>query len=116
MFDPQTPIENEMQVSLIVVPIVFSLLACVAVGLRVVARRIANRCLDASDHIMFAALAVTVAFSGLIAAEPFTGAGMHLTELVERYGNGPIVTYTKVCRRFWSSLKCLILISTGNTR
>lgn len=98
MFNPQIPIENEMQVALVVVPIVFSLLASIAVGLRVLARRIAHRRLDASDYIMFAALVFTMAFSGLIAAEPFTGAGMHLTDLVSRYGNGPIVTYAKVCR------------------
>lgn len=96
MFDPQLPIENGMQVALIVIPVVFGTLATVAVGLRVLARRVSNRPIDASDYIMFVALVSTLAFGGLIAAAPFTGAGMHLTEIVANYGMAPIVTYTKV--------------------
>jgi hypothetical protein len=97
MFDPQIPIETQMQVSMVVIPIVFGILATTAVGLRVLARHISHRALDPSDYVMIAALIVTLAFCGVIAAEPFTGAGMHMTDLVARYGATPIVTYTKVC-------------------
>lgn len=96
MFIPQVAIETSMQMAMIVVPVLFGLLATTAVGLRVLARRIANRRLDASDYLIMAALVVTLCFCGLIAAEPFTGAGMHMQDLIMEYGTSPIVTYTKV--------------------
>lgn len=94
--DPQIPIQNTQQVALIVVPIVFDLLAIAAVALRVLARRVSNRRLDASDYVMFAALLFTTGFSGLLVAEAFTGGGLHMTWLVETYGGAPLVTYLKV--------------------
>lgn len=94
--DPQIPIKTSEQASLIVVPVVFSLLAVVAVSLRLLARRISNRKLDASDYMILAALIVTIAFSAVIAAEPFTGAGLPMLEIQTTYGAAPIVTYMKV--------------------
>lgn len=96
MFSPQVPIETRMQVALIIIPIMFGLLATIAVALRILARHISNRRLDASDYIMIAALIVTLSFCGLITTEPFTGAGMHTRDIVARFGTSPIVTYTKV--------------------
>lgn len=49
------PIERAAQIQLIVCPAVFSTLALVAVFLRVLARRLARRCLDASDWLIVAA-------------------------------------------------------------
>lgn len=95
-FDPQLPIENGMQLALIVIPVVFNLLAAVAVGLRVLARHMSNRRLDASDYIMFAALVFTMGLSGVIAAEPFTGLGLHMADLIQRFGQAPLTTYAKV--------------------
>lgn len=95
-FDPVTPIENGMQVALIAISVTFAALATVAVGLRVLARRISHRRFDSSDYVMVAALVFTIAFSGLIAAEPFTGLGMHMVDVVETYGAAPLTTYAKV--------------------
>lgn len=114
MFDPQIPIETQMQVSMVVIPIVFGILATTAVGLRVLARHISHRALDPSDYVMIAALIVTLAFCGVIAAEPFTGAGMHMTDLVARYGATPIVTYTKMTvanQILWALAVCLPKVS-----
>lgn len=94
--DPQVPIETSSQASLIVVPVVFNLLAVVAVSLRILARRVSNRNLDVSDYMIIAALVVTMAFSAVIAAEPFTGAGLHMSEVQVTYGAAPLVTYFKV--------------------
>lgn len=94
--DPVIPIKTSSQASLVVVPVIFGLLAAAAVALRVLARRVSNRRLDASDYVMIAALVVTLAFSGVIAAEPFTGVGLHLTDIEATYGAAPIVTYFKV--------------------
>ncbi|KAI4592945.1 hypothetical protein KJ359_010197 [Pestalotiopsis sp. 9143b] len=114
MFDPQIPIETSMQVALVVIPVVFGLLASVAVVLRIVARHISHRPLEPSDYVMIAALIVTLAFCGLIAAEPFTGAGMHMTDLVARFGPTPLVTYTKMTvanQILWALAVCLPKVS-----
>ncbi|KAG8158886.1 hypothetical protein KVR01_011329 [Diaporthe batatas] len=113
-FDPVLPIENGMQVALIVVPVAFAVLATVAVGLRVLARRVSHRQFDASDYVIVAALVVTIAFSGLIAAEPFTGAGMHLEDVVGTYGAAPLTTYTKMTianQILWAVAVCLPKVS-----
>lgn len=94
--DPQIPITTSGQTSLIAVPVVFNLLAVVAVALRLLARRVSNRSLDASDYTIIAALIVTMAFSAVIAAEPFSGAGLHMLEVQTVYGAAPIITYLKV--------------------
>lgn len=95
-FDPVLPIENGMQVTVITISVAFAALATVAVCLRVLARRISHRRFDSSDYVMVAALVFTLAFSGLIAAEPFTGLGMHMVDVVETYGAAPLTTYAKV--------------------
>ncbi|KAK6074258.1 integral membrane protein [Seiridium cupressi] len=96
MFSPQIAIETGMQRALIVIPILFGLLAITAVRLRVLARHIVHRRLDASDYTMIAALVVNVSFCGIVAAEPFTGRGIHLHDLAARFGTAPVITYTKV--------------------
>lgn len=96
VMDPEIPIRTSQQASLVVVPVVFSLLATAAVALRILARRVSNRSLEASDYVMITALIVTMAFSAVIAAEPFTGAGLHMSEVEAVYGSAPLVTYLKV--------------------
>lgn len=95
--DPQVPITTAHQANLIIIPVIFNTLAAVAVCLRLLARRVSNRNLEASDYIILVALVVTTALSALIAAEPFTGAGMHMPEVVAKYGLAAITTYSKVC-------------------
>ncbi|KAM0817879.1 putative Integral membrane protein [Seiridium cardinale] len=114
MFSPPIPIETGMQRALIVIPILFGLLAITAVGLRVLARHIAHRRLDASDYTMIAALAVNVSFCGMIAAEPFTGCGIHLHDLAARFGTAPVITYTKMTianQILWALAVCLSKLS-----
>lgn len=116
--DPQLPIQSAHQIALIVVPTVFDLLAIGAVALRVFARRVSNRQLDASDYVMFAALFFTTCFAALLVAEAFTGGGLHMTWVVETYGAAPVVTYLKV-----RALPCLFpktsettqVVSTANS-
>ncbi|KAL1862613.1 hypothetical protein Daus18300_008410 [Diaporthe australafricana] len=113
-FDPVIPIENGMQVALITISVTFAALATVAVGLRVLARRIAHRRFDSSDYVMVAALVFTIAFSGLIAAEPFTGSGMHMVDLVETYGAAPLTTFAKMTianQILWAMAVCLPKVS-----
>ncbi|ROW06389.1 hypothetical protein VMCG_04283 [Cytospora schulzeri] len=68
----------------------------VAVALRLLARRVSNRKLEASDYMIIAALVATTAFSAVIAAEPFAGAGLHMAEVQATYGPAPLVTYLKM--------------------
>lgn len=49
------PIERRDQKSIIAVGVVFSILAAVAVGMRLVSRRIIRRALDWSDYLIIAA-------------------------------------------------------------
>jgi hypothetical protein len=49
------PIEREDQRSIIAVGVVFSILAAVAVGMRLVSRRIIRRALDWSDYLIITA-------------------------------------------------------------
>lgn len=49
------PIERRDQKSIIAVGVVFSVLAAVAVGMRLVSRRIIRRALDWSDYLIIAA-------------------------------------------------------------
>lgn len=49
------PIERKDQKSIIAVGVVFSVLAAVAVGMRLVSRRIIRRALDWSDYLIIAA-------------------------------------------------------------
>ena len=60
------PIERKDQKSIIAVGVVFSALAAVAVGMRLVSRRIIRRALDWSDYLIVAACVSLFEWSGLI--------------------------------------------------
>ncbi|KAK9796602.1 putative Integral membrane protein [Seiridium cardinale] len=63
---------------------------------------------------MIAALAVNVSFCGMIAAEPFTGCGIHLHDLAARFGTAPVITYTKMTianQILWALAVCLSKLS-----
>lgn len=55
MGNPIFPVERNSQKAVIAIGIVFSVIPIVACILRALARRIANRALDASDWVLFAA-------------------------------------------------------------
>ncbi|KAH9886116.1 hypothetical protein F4778DRAFT_759065 [Xylariomycetidae sp. FL2044] len=112
------PLEKQGQAELIIVPAVFSLVSVVAVGLRIVARRIANRALDLSDYTIIVACIFSVAFSGIIMAEGIVGGGgWHVEELAQRFGLGTVERFLKISvavQIMWtmslSLCKCSILI------
>lgn len=54
------PVEKSDQWSLVLCAIVFSILPSTAVGLRIAARRLANRKLDLSDWLIIAACVSTL--------------------------------------------------------
>ncbi|KAB5536421.1 hypothetical protein GE09DRAFT_1226482 [Coniochaeta sp. 2T2.1] len=84
------PIERGSQRAVISVAIVFTVLAITACGLRVLARRVANRTLDSSDWCIFAAcqsINVTSVF--------ICGVGFHFSEILATYGMEPITLFMK---------------------
>ncbi|KAH8653523.1 hypothetical protein BX600DRAFT_501111 [Xylariales sp. PMI_506] len=77
------PIEKPRQLALIVVPAVFNVIAVLAVVLRIIARRMANRKLDSSDYTVAVACGFSVVFSGIIIAQAIVGgSGWHLDDLL----------------------------------
>lgn len=91
------PVEKPQQVALIVVPPVFSVISIIAVGLRVLARRVANRSLELSDWTIIASCILSVAFSGIVMSEGLVGGGgWHVLELTERYGIEVLVRFLKI--------------------
>ncbi|KAF3021144.1 hypothetical protein E8E14_013820 [Neopestalotiopsis sp. 37M] len=80
-------IERSDQVSLLAVAAVFLVLPTIAIILRLLARRIANRTLDVSDYLMIAAWVLAVGFQIVcfLAVLNF-GVGYHASEIQEMYG------------------------------
>ncbi|KAI1335083.1 hypothetical protein F5Y15DRAFT_399511 [Xylariaceae sp. FL0016] len=91
------PIETTGQVELVVVPAVFSFISVVAVCLRILARRLANRALDWSDYTIVLACIFSVAFSGIIMAEGIVGGGgLHVEEIAQRFGVNTVQSFLKI--------------------
>ncbi|KAI1073566.1 hypothetical protein F5B20DRAFT_574698 [Whalleya microplaca] len=81
------PIEKGDQRSILACGIVFSLLAVAFVCMRVLAKRKANRPLDASDCLIIAACTVTMFYQGVcISSVLVGGVGFHVSEIEERFG------------------------------
>ncbi|KAI2636234.1 hypothetical protein GGS26DRAFT_588837 [Hypomontagnella submonticulosa] len=88
------PIETSKQRAIVACGIVFSLLAVAVVGLRVLARRKANRLLDMSDYLIIASCFFTVIYQGVAIASVLAGGvGYHVEEIRTRFGveAGPTV-------------------------
>ncbi|ROV99543.1 hypothetical protein VMCG_06338 [Cytospora schulzeri] len=81
------PVERPQQRALILCAIIFSILPTIAVGLRLLARRMSNRKVDASDYMIIAACITVVAYQGLnISCILAAGGGYHVAELGTRFG------------------------------
>lgn len=93
------PMIHGRQYGMVIAPPVFSLFSIVAVALRFLARRLAQRRPDASDYTLLVALVMSVAYSGLNMAECIIGGGgFHVSELVAL--GGSLVNFQKVSLLF----------------
>ncbi|KAI1773613.1 hypothetical protein F4818DRAFT_442920 [Hypoxylon cercidicola] len=81
------PIETQDQRAIVACGIVFSLLPAVAVGLRVLARRKANRRLDTSDYLIITSGFFVVIYQGVtISSVLVGGVGFHVDDIESRFG------------------------------
>ncbi|KAI0004840.1 hypothetical protein F4779DRAFT_58472 [Xylariaceae sp. FL0662B] len=81
------PIENGDQRSILACGIAFSLLSAAFVCMRLLAKRKANRRLDASDYLIILACAVTVVYQGVcISSVLVGGVGFHVSDIEGRFG------------------------------
>ncbi|KAI5860583.1 hypothetical protein GGS23DRAFT_229983 [Durotheca rogersii] len=90
------PIENLYQRAIVICGIVFSVIPAVFVGLRVLARRKANRVLDVSDYMVMVSCVLAIIFQGVsVSAVLVGGVGFHIDEIVNRFGveSGPTLFY-----------------------
>ncbi|KAI1134845.1 hypothetical protein F5Y05DRAFT_192585 [Hypoxylon sp. FL0543] len=81
------PIETRDQRAIVACGIVFSLLPSIVVGLRVLARRKANRLLDTSDYLIIASCFFIVVYQGVaISSVLVGGVGFHVDDIKNRFG------------------------------
>ncbi|KAI1393144.1 uncharacterized protein F4822DRAFT_1553 [Hypoxylon trugodes] len=81
------PLERQDQNAILACGIVFTLLSVVVVGLRVLARRKANRLLDASDYLIITSCIVVVAYQAIVISSVLVaGLGFHVEEIKHRFG------------------------------
>ncbi|KAK6859699.1 hypothetical protein PG995_003335 [Apiospora arundinis] len=84
------PIETARQYLFIVWSVLFTALAMVAVGLRLLARRVADRKLGSDDFLMVLSCIVLMAYQVVsILAVAFGGMGYHVDEIEHRFGISP---------------------------
>ncbi|KAI3397962.1 hypothetical protein diail_10038 [Diaporthe ilicicola] len=80
------PVERSDQQALISCAVVFSILPTTAVGLRLLAKRMSNRKVDLSDHLIIAACINVVGYQALnISCVLAAGGGFHVSELQDRF-------------------------------
>jgi hypothetical protein len=93
------PIVTGNQKSVLGVAFTFAVLPVIAVSLRIVARRIASRALDASDYCIIIACILAVALEGVsITGVLQCGIGYdHTVNIVVQYGMEPVTKLLKVC-------------------
>ncbi|KAK7699631.1 hypothetical protein SLS64_011585 [Diaporthe eres] len=85
------PIERRDQKSIIAVGVVFSILAAVAVGMRLVSRRIIRRALDWSDYLIIAACITVISYwATALAGVVIGGLGFHVGEIIDMYGHAEV--------------------------
>ncbi|OTA62073.1 hypothetical protein K449DRAFT_434416 [Hypoxylon sp. EC38] len=81
------PIETQDQRAIVACGIVFSLLPTIVVGLRVLARRKANRRLDTSDYLIIASCFFIIVYQGVaISSVLIGGVGFHVDDIKNRFG------------------------------
>ncbi|KAG8160727.1 hypothetical protein KVR01_008991 [Diaporthe batatas] len=85
------PIERKDQKSIIAVGVVFSVLAAVAVGMRLVSRRIIGRAFDWSDFLIIAACITVISYwATALAGVVIGGLGFHVGEIIDMYGHAEV--------------------------
>ncbi|OHE97206.1 integral membrane protein [Colletotrichum orchidophilum] len=91
------PLENADQVSVVAVSIAFIIIPTVMVILRLIARRMAHRDMDASDWCIIAACVFSNALQAVsIVGVIQCGVGVHNAAIIPKYGVGPIIKFLKV--------------------
>lgn len=96
---PPFPIVTADQRSVLGIAFTFAILPVIAVALRLVARRIAQRTLDASDYCIILACVFAVTLEGVsITGVIDCGIGYdHTVNIVGLYGMEPVTKLLKVC-------------------
>jgi hypothetical protein len=96
---PPFPIVKADQRSVLAVAFTFAFVPVIAVALRLVARRVAVRSLDASDYCIILACVFAVALEAVsITGVLECGIGYdHTVNVVAQYGMAPILKLLKVC-------------------
>ncbi|KAF9870670.1 integral membrane protein [Colletotrichum karsti] len=91
------PIERESQISVLATSIAFIVLSTTAVILRMVARRMARRTLDASDYCIIAACVCANGLQSIgIVGVIQCGVGYHFQEIIAMFGMAPITKFLKM--------------------
>ncbi|KAI1758658.1 hypothetical protein GGR53DRAFT_516366 [Hypoxylon sp. FL1150] len=81
------PIETGAQRAIVACGIVFSVLPALVVGLRVLARRKANRSLDTSDYLIITSGVLVVVYQGVAISSVLAGGvGYHVSDIEDRFG------------------------------
>ncbi|KAI2602567.1 hypothetical protein GGR54DRAFT_644910 [Hypoxylon sp. NC1633] len=81
------PVETQDQRAIVACGIVSSLLPTAVVGLRVLARRKANRALDSSDYLIIASCVVVIVYQGVTISSVLAGGvGFHVEDIKNRFG------------------------------
>ncbi|KAJ4389297.1 hypothetical protein N0V93_006763 [Gnomoniopsis smithogilvyi] len=100
------PMVKTGQIALFTCSIIFAIIPTVAVVLRIIARRIANRRLDAADYLIFCAWILTIGLAICCALETvYGGFGWHRVDVVAEYGQQVITNYhiiTLPLEIFWT--------------
>ncbi|KAI6087259.1 hypothetical protein F4821DRAFT_259218 [Hypoxylon rubiginosum] len=87
------PIETQDQRAIVACGIVFSFLPAIVVGLRVLARRKANRLLDTSDYLIITSGVLVVIYQGVAISSVLAGGvGFHVNDIEDRFGVKPGTT------------------------
>ncbi|KAF4914524.1 hypothetical protein CGCVW01_v010612 [Colletotrichum viniferum] len=91
------PLERQSQISVVAVSIVFIIVPTMALILRLMARRMAHRALDASDYCIIVACFFSHALQ-LVSIFSVTqgGVGYLFQEIIPKYGRGPIIKFLQL--------------------
>lgn len=109
------PLVKEGQVALLVMSVIFAVIPTVAVSLRLIARRIAHRRLDAGDICIICAWFITIGLIVTCILEAlYGGFGWHRKEVIATFGTDTIKDYhiiTLPLEVFWTLSLSLSKIS-----
>ncbi|KAF9880814.1 integral membrane protein [Colletotrichum karsti] len=91
------PLERQSQISVVAVSIAFIIVPTIALVLRLIARRMAHRALDASDYCIIVACIFSHALQ-LVSILSVTqgGVGYLFREIIPKHGRGPIIKFLQL--------------------